>query len=423
VKRNASLVLRNAAEVLCMTGPAPAPQAPQDERPLGLVRNASVAIDGDTVVFVGRTSELDAQVALRVGGQQLDCSSMVIAPGLVDAHTHSLFVGDRSDEFVARIAGESYAQIAARGGGIASSVRALRASDDASLVSTLCARLDRMRRYGVSCVEVKTGYGLDTLSELRALAAIKRAKQTSCVRVVDTFLGLHAVDPTLRGTDGGRETFVRRTLEETWPAVLAHARPDFVDAYVDSTGFSLAECEPLLRRAARDGVRSRLHVGQFADIGGAQLAASLKSASADHLEHISEDGLRALARAGVVGVLLPGAAFSLGQSMPDARRMRDAGVELALATDCNPGTSYVENLPLMAAFAVRQMGLSTVEAWWALTRAPARALERFALGRIAVGLPADVTVFAMQSYSQLPYALGSVMAAHSVINGKVRSYL
>lgn len=405
-----------------MDGPPPSPRDPHNLAPLAMIANASVAIDGDTVIAIGNSQEIAKHVTLREGGMSIDATGCVVAPGLLDSHTHALFVGQRSDEFVARIEGATYAEIAARGGGIARSVRDLRASDEETLSSTLQARLARMREYGVTCVEVKTGYGLDTASELGALNAIARVRKQGRSRVVSTFLGLHAVDPVLRSLADGRARFIERTFNETWPAVYAQARPDFIDAYVDSTGFSLAECRPLLERARTQGVRARLHVGQFADIGGAQLAAELGAASADHLEHLSDIGLAAMAGASVVAGLLPGAAFSLGQPMPDARRIRNAGVEVALATDCNPGTSYIENLPLMAAFAVRQMGLSTVEAWWAMTRAPARALERFALGRVAVGLPADLAVFVIPTFTALPYAVGSVRAKATVVRGVAEQY-
>lgn len=258
-------------------------------------------------------------------------------------------------------------------------------------------------------VEVKTGYGLDTESELRSLAMIREASLRAGVRVKRTFLPLHAVDPSLKSLPDGRARFLERTMKETAPTVFERDRPDFVDAYVDTTGFSVDETRPLLELAKRAQIRPRMHVGQFADIRGAELAAEFGAASADHLEHVSDEGLRAMARAGVIAMLLPGAAFSLGQPMPDARRMRALGVEVALATDCNPGTSYIENLPLMAAFAVRQMGLSTVEAWWAITRAPAKSLE-WEGGVLREGGVGDVCVLEIPTWRALPYAVGSVRA-------------
>jgi imidazolonepropionase len=415
-----TVLLRNAAELVTMAGPSPDPARPGDPAPLAVIEGGAVAFSGDRVVAIGRTEDVLRAIEVHPSHTEvIDASGCVIAPGLIDAHTHALFVGHRADEFVARIEGATYAEIAAKGGGIARSVRELRAATDEALIESLCARLVRMRGYGVTMVEVKSGYGLDTASELRSLSAIREAGRRADVRVRATFLPLHAVDPALRALPDGRATFLARTLSETVPTVFERARPDFVDAYVDGAGFSVDETRPLLERARTAGVRCRLHVGQFSDIGGAQLAAEFAAASADHLEHVSDEGLRAMASAGVVAMLLPGAAFTLGQSMPDARRMRAAGVEVALATDCNPGTSYVENLPLMAAFAVRQMGLSTAEAWWAVTRASARSLD-WSGGMLCVGGPADACVLDVPSWRALPYAVGSVRAKAVVSRGIAR---
>jgi imidazolonepropionase len=401
---------RDAAEVVTMAGPPPDRDRPTDIAPLAVIEHGSVAIRDGRVVAIGPTRDVLARVTVDpVRTHVFNCEGAVVAPGLIDAHTHALFVGHRADEFVARIEGATYAEIAAKGGGIARSVRELRAANDESAIEQLRARLLRMRGYGVTMVEVKTGYGLDTESELRSLAMIREASQRAGVRVKRTFLPLHAVDPALRSLPDGRAQFIERTLRETVPTVFERDRPDFVDAYVDSAGFSVEETRPLLELAKREQIRTRLHIGQFADIRGAELAAEFNALSADHLEHVSDEGLDAMARAGVIAMLLPGAAFSLGQAMPDARRMRAHGVEVALATDCNPGTSYVENLPLMAAFAVRQMGLSTVEAWWAITRAPARSLQ-WEGGVLREGGVGDVCVLEIPTWRALPYAVGSVRA-------------
>jgi imidazolonepropionase len=410
VSEPVDLLYRSAAELLTMDGPAPDPARPSHEAPLGVIQDGAVAVRGARVVALGSTREVLSRVIVDPRRTTVvDCTGAIIAPGLVDAHTHALFVGHRADEFVARIEGATYADIAARGGGIARSVRDLHEASDEEAIAQLVARLERMKSFGVTMVEVKTGYGLDTVSELRSLRLIRAAATRASMRVRRTFLPLHAVDPALRALPDGRERFLRRTLEETAPTVFARERPDFVDAYVDSTGFSVAETRPLLELARRAGVPVRLHVGQFDDVGGAELAAEFEAQSADHLEHVSDRGLDAMARAGVVAMLLPGAAWSLGQALPDARRMRARGVEVGLATDCNPGTSYVENLPLMAAFAVRQMGLSTVEAWWAITRAPAKSLA-YEGGALREGALADFCVLEIPTWRALPYALGSVRA-------------
>lgn len=412
------LLVRGAAQLVTMDGPAPTASDPHSVAPLGLCERGALAAYRGRVVALGPEREVLSRVRLEAGGLELDARGGVLAPGLVDAHTHALFVGQRAGEFGARLRGESYAQVAARGGGIAASVRRLRAAQDAELDAELEARLVRMRSFGVTCAEVKTGYGLDTASELRSLRALARASAKGLLHVVRTALPLHAVDPALRAEPEGRARFLERTLRETLPALLAEG-PDFVDAYVDSTGFSVAECEPALRLARAAGVGVRLHVGQFDEVGGALLAARLGAASADHLEHVSDEGLAAMAAAGVVGVLLPGAAFSLGQSMPDARRMRAAGLEVAVATDCNPGTSHTENLPLMAALAVRGMGLTQPEAWWALTRAPARSLRREGLGALRVGGPADACVLGWESWEALGYDLGSPCARAVLLAGRL----
>lgn len=267
-------------------------------------------------------------------------------------------------------------------------------------------------------MEVKTGYGLDTQSELRSLRAIAKVASNGPSRVLRTFLPLHAVDPSLRALADGRAQFLTRTFAETVPAAFAE-RPDFIDAYIDTTGFTVNETRPLFQQARAADIAIRAHIGQFADIGGAELAAEFGACSADHLEHIGDRGLSAMANAGVVAMLLPGAAFSLGQSWPDARRFRDAGISVAIATDCNPGTSYTENLPLMAAFAVRQMGLSIPEAWWAITRTAAHALRRDDLGVIRVGAPADFAVLDLPSWQALPYRFGGAEARHTIIDGRI----
>lgn len=400
--------LRHARELLTLAHALPpvAREALWDARALGLVHDGAVLLEGDRIVAVGTTAELDGRCLHDPTLRVVEVGDRVLAPGLVDAHTHSLFAGARADEYSLRLQGESYPAIAARGGGIARSVRQLRGADDETLRGDLCARLMQMARHGTTTVEVKTGYALDARHELRCLALLADLGDG----VVPTFLPLHAVPPEHRDTPGGRAQFLREMLSLT-ERVAAQGHARFIDAYVDTAGFSVAEAQPILSRAKALGLRARLHVGQFADIGGCALAASLDAASADHLEHASDDALRALSVGGVAAVLLPGAAFCLGQPMPDARRMRAHGVSVALGTDMNPGTSHTEALPLMAAFGVRQMGLSTVEAWHAVTRVAADALCLPDRGRITVGARADLCVFDLPTWEALPYDFGTPRAA------------
>lgn len=418
MKVAANLLLRHAREMVTCAGrlPASATKADFDPGPLGLVADGAVAIAGDRIVAVGTTSEVERAVTLAEGAEVIDVGDAMLAPGLVDAHTHSLFVGDRAGEFSLRVQGAGYAEIAAKGGGIASSVRAVRAASDEVLRAALSKRLDAMARFGTTTVEVKTGYALETAQELRCLRTVRAMGG----RVVPTFLGLHAVSPELRGVEGGRATYLAEVGGDMLDMAAGEAR--FVDAYIDGPGFSVAECAPVLARAKAMGLRARLHVGQFEDIGGAEYAASIGAASADHLEHVSDGGLRAMAAAKVTAVLLPGAAFSLGQPMPDARRMRALGVSVALATDCNPGTSHCDALPWMAAFGVRQMGLSTVEAWFAITATAADCLDARDRGRLVVGARADVALLDLPGWEALPYVLGSPRAVATVIGGELRSW-
>jgi imidazolonepropionase len=403
----ASTLIRHASEVLTMSGELPSHdvKGSWDPAPLGIIRDGAVALHNGVIVAVGTTTHVEQHIALTPDATVVDARGALVTPGLIDSHTHALFVGNRAAEYSLRIQGRGYADIAAAGGGIASSVRALRATDSETLIATLRSRIERMAAYGVSFVEVKTGYALNTADELRSLAAMQ-----SVAGVVPTFLPLHAVPPELREVEGGRQRYLTMVHDEMLPAVVSQGIARFIDAYIDGPGFSVAEALPVLTRAKAMGLRARLHIGQFEDLGGAQLAAQLGAASADHLEHVSDDGLKAMAATGVVGVLLPGAAFSLGQPMPDARRMRALGVQIALATDCNPGTSRTENLPLCASFAVRQMGLTTVEAWWAITRTAAHTLELEGHGCLAVGAQTPVCVLDLESWEALPYAFGGILA-------------
>ncbi len=419
MSRRATLLVRHARELLTMRGSLPERDAKGswDAAPLGLIEDGAVAVCDGVIVAVGSTAEVERSIELTPDATVIDAGDRVLAPGLVDAHTHALFTGDRAHEFSLRVQGRGYADIAAAGGGIASTVRAVRSASDEALRATLEARLNAMRAFGVTTVEVKTGYALDTAQELRCLDVMAGFEG-----VVPTFLPLHAVPPELRGSPEGRARYLSMVADEMLPAALSQGRARFIDAYIDGPGFSVAEARPTLERARAKGLRARLHVGQFEDIGGAELAAELGAASADHLEHVSDRGLTAMASAGVTAVLLPGAAFSLGQRMPDARRMRGLGVSVALATDCNPGTSRTENLPLMASFGVRQMGLTTVEAWWAITRIPAESLGFREIGTIAPGAPANLCLLDLASWEALPYAFGGPLAVWTCRGGSVRNF-
>lgn len=360
--------------------------------------DAALVIEDGTISWIGPTRDLGSDVPRLV-----DASDALVTPGLVDAHTHAAFMGSRHAEYAVRMAGGDYEAIAKAGGGILSTQRAIVAASEREIGAALAARLRRMAALGVTTVEVKSGYGLthdEELKQLRAIHAVSRASDLP--RVVPTFLGLHALP---KGHD--REAFVRRVIEETLPAVAAAGLARFVDAYVDRNAFQVDEAEALGLRAKALGLGVRLHVGQFADVGGAELAARLGAASADHLEQVGDSGARAMAEAGTVAMLLPVASFTLGQAPPPIARLRDAGVAIAVASDANPGTAPTESLPLALALAVRLYGLGIDEAVHAVTCVAARSLGRPELGRLRVGGPADLVVWDLPHEAALAQPWGT----------------
>jgi imidazolonepropionase len=348
--------------------------------------DGAVVVDGPEVRFVGPADALpEAYQPLR----ERALRAPLITPGLVDAHTHAAWVGSRHAEYVAKLRGEGYEAIAARGGGIVASMRAIEEADVDAIASTLVARLRRMAALGVTTVEVKSGYGLRPELELRQLRAISQASRASGVpRVVPTFLALHALPPESRGGEAMRAAYVARAAELV-REVAAEGLARFVDAYVDRSAFRVDEARAVLSLAREHGLGVRMHVGQFSDVGGAELCAELCARSADHLEHVGDAGLAAMRDADVAAVLLPIASFVLGQAPPDVAAMRRAGLRLVVASDANPGTAPSESLPLAMALAARLYGLSTDEVLAGVTREASWSLG-VGTGRLEVGARADL---------------------------------
>jgi imidazolonepropionase len=352
---------------------------------LGVVEDGAVGIEDGRVVFAGARADVPAGAAV------VDHGHRVMTPGLVDAHTHACWVGSRHDEYAVRMAGGDYRAIAAAGGGIAATQRAVARAAEDELVEELVARLRRMASLGVTCVEVKSGYGLEAREEVKQLRAIARASRAGGMPlVVPTLLALHAVPERERGR---REAYITGVARELVPEVAAAGLARFVDAYVDEGAFSGGEARLVLEAAVAHGLGVRLHAGQFADLGGAELAASLGAASVDHLEHVAAAGIAALARAGTRAVLLPVASFTLGQAAPPVQALRDARVPLVVASDANPGTAPTESLPLALALAVREYGLTPDEALLGATREAAASLGVGDAGILRPGARADLVVW------------------------------
>ncbi len=360
------------------------------DNPLGVVENGVVVYDEHSISWIGPRGSA-AKVPI------IDHGDRVITPGLVDAHTHAAWVGSRHDEYAMRMAGADYRAIARAGGGILSSYRAVEAATEDQITATLTARLHRMAELGVTTCEVKSGYGLEPDGERKQLRAIGRARENRTLpHVVATYLALHALPESAKSS---RDHYVLRAATSLVPEFANAKLASFVDAYVDQNAFTVDEARIVCESAKRAGLGVRLHVGQFADIGGAQLCAEVGAKSADHVEHIDAAGIALLAKAGIAAILLPVASFTMGQAPPPVAELRAAGVSLVVASDANPGTAPSESLPLAMALAVRMYDLSPAEAILGATRLAAASLGLWGggvphpRGALTPGARADMVVW------------------------------
>jgi len=367
--------------------------------PLGIVTNAAIGIQDGKVVRVGKRTELAGFKAAEV----VPLGGAWVTPGLIDCHTHLVFGGNRADEHALRRAGASYEEIARAGGGIASTVEKTRAASATELIDSARRRLRALMAGGVTTIEIKSGYGLDTPSEMRLLNAAKALGKSEPVRVVGTLLALHALPA---GAD--RRQFVGEAIDKMIPAVAQAGLATSVDAFCESIGFTLAETERLFDAATAAGLRVKLHAEQLSNRGGAKMAARYEALSADHLEHIDEDGVAAMAEAGMVAVLLPGAFYALQETRkPPIDLFRAHGVPMAVATDCNPGTSPLLSPTLAINMACTLFGLTPEEALAGMTVNAARALGlEDEVGTIAPRRAADLAVWRIDTPAELAYWIG-----------------
>ena len=385
----ADLVVRNVARLATLAGPAPRTGAAL--RDLGIVEAAAVAAHRGRIVYVGPEAGLGATVAPEPGATVLDAEGAAVVPGFVDAHTHLAFAGDRDEEIRRRLAGASYREIAAAGGGIVRSVEATRGASREELAAAIRARLDEMLFQGTTTAEVKSGYGLELEAELRSLEAIREAAAAHPVTVVPTFLGAHEV-PVEHRRD--RERYLRLLVDEMIPEVARRDLAVFCDVFCEEGVFSVAESRRILLAARERGLGLRVHADELAPTGGAELAAELGARSADHLVHVSEAGLRALAAAPCAATLLPAACFYLRlPRFAPARALVEAGAPVALATDANPGGGLSPSMPFAMTVACFSMGLSLEEALAAATLNAAWSLDvHRERGSLEVGKRADLVV-------------------------------
>ncbi|MFK5605890.1 imidazolonepropionase [Haloferax volcanii] len=358
---------------------------------------AFAALDGE-VVAVGPTAEVLADYPVEDAETAIDATGKTVLPGFVDPHTHALFAGDRSDEFVAKLQGATYEDILADGGGILRTVDAVREASDDELVANLTGHLDAMLAHGTTTVEAKTGYGLDTETELRMLSAIDAADSDHPVDVIPTFMGAHAVP---RGMDA--EEYTESVVSDQLPAVAAQGIAEFCDVFCERGVFTAEQSRRVLDAGRDHGLTPKIHADEFAAIGGTDVAAAVGAASADHLLHTDDEGRDTLVDAGVTPVLLPGTAFGLGADYADARAFLDAGHEVALATDFNPNC-FARSMSFVATLASVGMRMTPHEAIRGVTSAAAGALDRDdGTGTLRAGAPADAVVLDVPTASHLSY--------------------
>jgi imidazolonepropionase len=395
----ADLVVTGVAEAATLVrGPVPRVGAAAEE--LSRIFSAAIAVDRGRFVYVGPERGLRRKVRLRRGGLRYDAAGGTVVPGFVDAHTHVLFAGDRARELRWKAEGLGYTEIARRGGGILSTVRATRRASRADLLGETLERLRAMALAGSTSVEVKTGYSLTPHGEVALLRLIPTLAARSGLRLVPTFLGAHAVPPEYRGR---ADAYIDRLIRESLPLIARQRLARFVDVFCEPGFFSVRASERLLRAARLVGLETKVHADEFVRSGGARLAARRSARSADHLLAANVDDYRALAHAGVTAVVLPVTAFasSVGRRSP-ARELVDAGVAVALGTDCSPN-SWVTSMPLALSLAVHGGRLSPAEALTAATVNAAHAIALEDAGTVEVGRPADFSVFPVPSADHLGY--------------------
>jgi imidazolonepropionase len=363
---------------------------------LGEIENAAVVIENEQIAWVGNTNDVPTS------DQNIDASGKAVIPGFVDSHAHLLFAGERSKEFQARIKGEKYSA-----GGIKSTVAATREATDDALEQNMLRLVHEMQKSGITTFETKSGYGLTTADETRSLEiASKHTPET-------TFLGAHVVPSEYAGKE---DKYVELVTGEMLDSVLAYAK--WIDVFCDQGAFDVDQSRQILQAGIDRGLLPRIHANQLAPGGGVQLAVELDCASADHCTHLSDQDIEALAGSNTVATLVPGAEFSTRATYPNAARLFDAGVKVALATDCNPGSSYTTSMPFCIALAIREMGFSPEQALWSATMGGAKALRRTDVGSLAVGQSADLVILNAPSYLHLGYRPGVDLVSEVFKSGK-----
>jgi len=384
--------------------------------PVGILNDVWIEIADGSVIRIGPEGEPAPPDA--ASEQVWDASGMLATPGLVDPHTHPVFVETRQGEFVRRCRGESYSQIAAAGGGILSSVRGVRAASEGKLVGLLLGRLDRFLELGTTTIEAKSGYGLTAEDELKSLRALRAASAQHPIGISPTLLAAHVVPPEYRDDP---DRYVDIVCDRIIPQAAEQGLVEAVDLFLEEGAFNLSQAQRIFEAGRQAGLGLRIHADQFTSSGGAELAAEFGALSADHMDRTDEAGILHLARAGVTVVLLPGAVFFLGlEDYAPARRIIELGCRIALSTDFNPGSSPTQSLPLMMTLGCIKMGLTPAEALWAATMGGASATHRAdRSGTLLPGYDADICLWEAEDIDCIPYACGDMIPAAVFKRGRL----
>ncbi len=414
----ADLIIEGAAELVTLHGNPSRPRRGEEMRDLGIIRQGALAARRGKIVWVGPTADLLGAVRPMAFSKLIDAYGKTVMPGLVDPHTHLVFAGSRENEFAQRIQGRTYLDIAAAGGGINATVVATRKASKRELKTAARKAINRMLTLGTTTVDAKSGYGLDSETELKMLEVIRELNEEGPMSVIPTFMGAHEVPPEFRQNP---EAYVDLVITRMLPAVAAHKLARFCDVFCETGVFTVEQSERILRAAQQVGLESRIHADELTDLGGAAMAARIKARTADHLLFANDEGIRQMAGAGVIAVLLPGTAYFLHtQRYARAREMIAAGVPVALATDFNPGSCMTESMPLIMNLACCEMRMLPAEAIIAATINAAWAIgEEECAGSLEVGKQADILILDAPNHEHLCYHFGANLVETVVKNGKV----
>ena len=408
------ILITNARQLITLKGPARARTGKEADE-LSIIENGAVAIKDEKILAVRTTEEIKANY---ISDKIIDASNKVVMPGFVDPHTHPVFVHTRENEFEMRIKGKSYVDISQSGGGIRSSIKAVRKSSEDELYNLAEKRIKKMISNGTTTLEAKSGYGLSTESEIKMLEVIKKLNENLPIDIVPTFMGAHEFPTEYKDN---HEEYIRILKEEMMPEVRKQNLAEYCDIFTEDHVYNIQQSRDILNHAKKLGFKLRMHADEIEPIGGAELAAEVGAVSADHLGAASDEGIQALSKAGVIATLLPGTIFSLGmKSYARARNMIDAGVSVALATDYNPGSCNCDSMQFIITLACLQMKMTVAEAITASTINAAYSLEMGDMvGSLEVGKQADILIMDMPSYKYLPYHFGSNNVQTVIKNGEV----